>query len=353
MQCRRGCCVETGFNEAFLISNENAKRLEKESATTSEILHPLIRGRDASRWIPRESEACILSIQSSENTRWPWSDMSYEDAERVFRKCYPAVYNHLRAYRSELQQRQDQGRYWWELRSCAYYDKLIGPKLIIQSIAYHSVFCRCRSGVIPNNSLFFLPNEDLFVLAILNSPVAWCYMFNRFPHKKDEAVAMDAAAVKTLPIPGGGDKAYIHQLVQLLIEEQEKQSSWEHESASKIDSLVERNGVGRKSILKVGSDWESFLRIVTTTCGFRLNAVAERRLRILHRDALTELRAAATQRLAMEGQLAAAVEDAYGLTSEERRVLRANRPVRDPLDVLEARLKGIEGVDSVVGGDDE
>ena len=34
------------------------------------------------------------------------------------------------------------------------------------------------------------------------------------------------------------------------------------------------------------------------------------------------------------------VEDAYGLTPEERALLRSTRPVRDPLDVLEAKIRG-------------
>jgi hypothetical protein len=33
-------------------------------------------------------------------------------------------------------------------------------------------------------------------------------------------------------------------------------------------------------------------------------------------------------------------EDAYGLTPEERLLLRSTRPVRDPLDVLDAKIRG-------------
>jgi hypothetical protein len=36
------------------------------------------------------------------------------------------------------------------------------------------------------------------------------------------------------------------------------------------------------------------------------------------------------------------VEDVYGLTPEERKLLRTTRPVRDPLDVLEAKIRGKE-----------
>jgi len=34
------------------------------------------------------------------------------------------------------------------------------------------------------------------------------------------------------------------------------------------------------------------------------------------------------------------MEDAYGLTPEEKKLLRATRPLRDPLDVLEGKIRG-------------
>ena len=56
-----------------------------------------------------------------------------------------------------------------------------------------------------------------------------------------------------------------------------------------------------------------------------------------HRSRQVEL---LKQQLDLERRLAALVEDAYGLTSEERALLRSTRPVRDPLDVLEAKIRG-------------
>jgi hypothetical protein len=47
-----------------------------------------------------------------------------------------------------------------------------------------------------------------------------------------------------------------------------------------------------------------------------------------------------TQQLELEKRLASLVEDAYGLTAEERALLRSTRPIRDPIDVLEGRIHG-------------
>src|SRR5262249_55948999 len=56
-----------------------------------------------------------------------------------------------------------------------------------------------------------------------------------------------------------------------------------------------------------------------------------------HRTRQVEL---LTRQLRLERKLAYLVEDAYRLTPEERALLRSTRPVRDPLDVLEARIRG-------------
>ena len=47
-----------------------------------------------------------------------------------------------------------------------------------------------------------------------------------------------------------------------------------------------------------------------------------------------------TRQLELELRLATLAEDAYGLTPEERALLHATRPVRDPIDVLKAKIQG-------------
>jgi len=50
------------------------------------------------------------------------------------------------------------------------------------------------------------------------------------------------------------------------------------------------------------------------------------------------------EQLKLEEELAVLVEDVYELTDEERKLLRATRPIRDPLDVIKAGLRGPAGV---------
>jgi hypothetical protein len=57
------------------------------------------------------------------------------------------------------------------------------------------------------------------------------------------------------------------------------------------------------------------------------------------------------RQLEMERKLAGLVEEAYGLTPEERELLRATRPVRDPIDVLETKIAGKPSEEPEILGD--
>jgi hypothetical protein len=123
--------IKTGCNEALVIDALTRDRLIKEDSGCTELIRPLLRGRDIDRWRPRPSGVYLITIASSENRQWPWSEAGGK-AEAVFRKTFPSVYAHLAEYRDALRERQDQGRYWWELRSCDYLEEFDRPKLVWQ-----------------------------------------------------------------------------------------------------------------------------------------------------------------------------------------------------------------------------
>jgi serine phosphatase RsbU (regulator of sigma subunit) len=75
-----------------------------------------------------------------------------------------------------------------------------GPKIVLKSIAYHSEVCWDRTGSYVNNATNFIPTDDLYLLAILNSSFMWWIMTRVLPHKKDESLAMDGTRIDKLPI---------------------------------------------------------------------------------------------------------------------------------------------------------
>jgi hypothetical protein len=211
--------IKTGFNQAFLIDENTKNKLVQTDPKCAEIIKPYLRGQDIKRWSPEWQNLWIILIKSSSDYTWDWSN-NKENAEIIFKNKYPSIYVHLKSFEEKLCKRQDKGRYWWELRPCAYYEAFQQPKYLIQGIAFHSRISFDSSGTFINNAGFILPSSDLWILAVLNSPILWSFIFRNLPHKKDEAIAMDAVYVESLPIAPPTDeiRSQVEPILTRLIE---------------------------------------------------------------------------------------------------------------------------------------
>lgn len=198
--------ILTGLNDAFYVSREAKNQLVESARSSQQLLRPFLRGRDIGRWTCKWADQWHILIASSQNVKWPWSDASSEDeAEELFADSYPAIHRHLKQFEEPLRKRQDRGRYWWELRACDYYDLFDKPKIVVQCIAYYSQFALDSDGFVLNNKTIFLPTDDLYVLAVLNSRVMWWIVNRLFQHMKDDGLSVDVQFVKMLPLPQCSD----------------------------------------------------------------------------------------------------------------------------------------------------
>ena len=85
--------ITTGLNEAFVVDRATRDRLIREHKSSAEILKPFLRGRDVKRWRTEFAEQYLIKIESSENKDHPWSGKSEKEAEKIFDKTYPAIYD--------------------------------------------------------------------------------------------------------------------------------------------------------------------------------------------------------------------------------------------------------------------
>lgn len=194
--------LKTGFNEAFYIDGPTRDALVAIDQASAHLFKRMLRGRDIKRWTPEWANLWHLVIPSSQNHTWPWSSAATEDeAESVFAKTYPSVHQHLKKFETPLRARQDRGTYWWELRSCDYYDVLDAPKIVVQVIAYYSQFALDNHGHVVNDKVVLVPSADLYLLAILNSRIGWWIINRTFQHMKDEGINVNIQYLKKLPVP--------------------------------------------------------------------------------------------------------------------------------------------------------
>ena len=163
--------ILTGLNAAFVIDSDTRDRLIAEDPKSAGLIKPWLRGRDVRRWRANWGELYAIAIASSANAAWPWSGKSEGDAAEIFKQEYPAVHAHLLPYEKQLKKRQDKGRFFWELRACAYYDKFSESKIIYPEIAKEMRAFLDQGRRITNNKCFIIPSNNAFLLAVLNSKI--------------------------------------------------------------------------------------------------------------------------------------------------------------------------------------
>lgn len=132
--------IKTGLNEAFIVDRATRDRLITEHKSSLEILKPFLRGRDVKRWREEYANLYLIRIESSENKEHPWSGKTEKEAEKIFANTYPAIHARFHEFRNQLIGRDDQGKYFWELRSCAYWGKFEEQKILYPDIYEHQSF---------------------------------------------------------------------------------------------------------------------------------------------------------------------------------------------------------------------
>jgi hypothetical protein len=234
--------VLTGFNEAFVLtSRQERDDLVAADPGAAAIIKPFIRGRDVKRWAVDFAEQYLIVIESSENKMHPWSDKSGKAAEASFEKKYPGVWKRFDGFRRELIEREDQGRFFWELRSCAYWEEFSRPKIAYQEIATFQAFAWEASGYIATNKVFIIPEAAPLVLGILNSRPAW-WLLNQVSTKMvGGALALQMPFLGQVPIPvatNSHTKA-IERRVQMILEKKAASAStFVADLEAEIDGLV-------------------------------------------------------------------------------------------------------------------
>lgn len=123
-----------------------------------------------------------------------------DDPEEIFRQTYASLHNHMKSLGDKLYKRWDKGQYWWELRSCAYYHAFEQPKILWKDLAFHSAFCFQSASFLTNDLCFVFPSNDRWLVAVLNSPLIWAYMWRNVIHGKGEVLRLKNLYTEALPI---------------------------------------------------------------------------------------------------------------------------------------------------------
>jgi hypothetical protein len=212
--------IKTGLNEAFVIDESARKALIAEDPKNAELIKPWLRGRDIKKWKAEWAGLYLITIPSSANKEWPWSkEKSETKARQIFAKTYPAICKHLLQHEDKLHKRDDQGQFWWELRSCAYYEEFDNPKITWGNLATEPKFAFDDSGSYISAPANIIPTNDLCLLAILNSPISKWWISLQAATRSGGFLEYKPMYVGEIPIPdvNAAQKAPIIELVHKIL----------------------------------------------------------------------------------------------------------------------------------------
>ncbi len=235
--------VTTGCNEAFIIDADTREYLIDEDAGSNELIKPVLRGRHLRKWKETSADEYLITIASSMNREWSWSDARNDaEAERIFAETYPVIYQHLSDYYERLIARDDQGKFYWELRSCDYYTEFEKSKIIYRRIAKSLDASYDTTGTFGLNTTFFIPSKDLSLLTILNSQLFDWYARYKFQSLNDPwaggGLEFISQYMEKVPIADRNEeqRAELSSLVEQILADPE--SDRVHGIEQEIDELV-------------------------------------------------------------------------------------------------------------------
>ncbi len=326
--------ILTGFNEAFLIDTPTRNALVASDPACAQIIRPYIRGQDLKRWHPDWAGLWMIILKSSGDHAWPWSTAG-ERAEDVFQATYPSLYARMKPMQAALTKRQDKGRYWWELRSCAYWQDFEKPKIVYQEIQFHSWYAFDSGAHYGNNKTFFIPVADLHLLSVLNSPLLWWHNWRFLPHMKDEALSPVAFLMEKLPIAAPTDdcRSQIEACARRLIDIAAGQQTTRRDILDwlKVEHDIAEPTTKLQNHFDLDSD--AFIAEVKKLRGKKkpLSLAALRGLRDEHGRTIVPAQILGREALRLEQQISDLVNAAYGLTPEEVTIMWQTAPLRMPI----------------------
>ncbi len=151
--------VKSGCTDAFIINAATRRAILKCDRGASEIIKPVLNGRDIRRY----------------QINWPESFLIYTyhgvDVSRS-----SGVLEHLKPYKPRLLSRAT-SQEWYELQQpqLKFSDFMAAPKIVFPDIATTPRFALDDKGYFGTNTTYFIAKADLYLLGVLNSRLGGFY----------------------------------------------------------------------------------------------------------------------------------------------------------------------------------
>ena len=218
--------VLTGLNDAFIIDKEKYNELVKKDRKNKEILAPVLRGRDISRYYIEYNDLFLIAT-------YPSKQLDID--------IYPEVKSYLESFLPYIEQtgapnRKKTKHKWFETQdTIAYYNEFRKEKLVYGQISNIPKFSYDNKGIVINDTAFIITGEKLkYLLAMLNSNLIWkATMLFYSGIVLSSGIKLGKNSISKIPIivPTQEQEEYLTNLADKMLKSKEK--------LSKLNKLLE------------------------------------------------------------------------------------------------------------------
>ncbi len=223
--------IKTGYNKAFIIDNQTKERLIIQDPKSTEIIRPVLRGRDISRYKANWAGLWLIDTHNG-----------YGDVSSVDIDDYPAIKSHLDTFYLKLEKRYDKGRTPYNLRNCAYHAEFSKEKLIWMDLTERGRFAYDMDGLFCLNTAFIMSGPSIkYLCALLNSNLITWFMRNTAMNSGMGVTRWINASVESIPIPkitAAEQLSFIRLVDRILKAKASNPTADVSEQEAEIDRLV-------------------------------------------------------------------------------------------------------------------
>ncbi len=195
--------IKTGFNDAFFIDEDVRKELIDLDTKSSELITPMVRGRNIIAYGNFGSEYLINVHNGIKEKNPPLLPIRIES--------YPAIKKHLDGFYPMLEKRGDKGDTPYNLRNCAYWEEFSKPKIIYPNMTSVFPFMYDESGFFSNDKSFILTVNNnsvslLFLTAVFNSSLAKLWIWYNCPELLGGTREIRKVYFEHFPVPHANEE---------------------------------------------------------------------------------------------------------------------------------------------------
>ncbi|WP_026726462.1 Eco57I restriction-modification methylase domain-containing protein [Flavobacterium sasangense] len=200
--------ITTGFDDAYIIDEDEYKKILRNDPSTDTIIKPLLKGKNINRYFIENSGLWLLNIHNGLGDEVPRINL-----EENFKYLFERFYNLNNERGGKIESRTDKGKHWTNLRSCAFLKEFEKPKVVWGLISGNWSFSIDNEKNFLTSASYFLTSEFIPIEVfnvLMNSKLFKFYFENVGEKTAGGAYVLKKVSVEKFILPRGIESQIIN-----------------------------------------------------------------------------------------------------------------------------------------------